>query len=110
MKDKLVCIRNSCASDSTVIRMQLTSVLLLNAINVLYMRKSVIRECGFFLFNLRFTSATISFVHSKLQGQIAVHHIDFITLNKSYCGSDENLNVEIFQRHMKSVCDCCVLL
>jgi len=32
MKDKLVCIRNSCVSDSTVIRKHLTSVLLLNAI------------------------------------------------------------------------------
>jgi len=38
----------------------------------------------------------LSLEHSKLQGQIAVHYIDFVPLNKIYCGSNETYMLKYF--------------
>jgi len=49
-------------------------------------------------FKLRFPSVPmfLSLVHSKLQGQITVHHIDFVLLNESYSGSNETYPLQYF--------------
>jgi len=49
-------------------------------------------------FNLRLLCVLLflSFVHSKLQGQNAVHHIDFVPLNRSCCGNNETYMLKYF--------------